>query len=142
MIELKEITYVRLGTPDLEMAASFRNALPGGRRSRAKALYLRSDDRAHTLFYAEDDPDDQTVGFEVKSETELEVAAATLEALGHPVRAGTPDERTSRMVKAVIGFKDPTGNHIISDFAVCCANPPNGFVRRELQRHSQRRVRS
>ena len=30
----------------------------------------------------------------------------------------------------------------ISDFAVCCANPPNGFVRRELQRHSQCRVRS
>jgi len=30
----------------------------------------------------------------------------------------------------------------ISDFAVCCANPPTGFVRRELQRHSQRRVRS
>jgi len=30
----------------------------------------------------------------------------------------------------------------ISDFAVWCANPPNGFVRRELQRHNRRRVLS
>src|ERR1700736_1938927 len=30
----------------------------------------------------------------------------------------------------------------MSDFAGRCANPPNGFVRQELQRHSRRRVRS
>ena len=30
----------------------------------------------------------------------------------------------------------------ISDFAVWCANPPSGFVRRELQRHNRRRVLS
>ena len=33
-------------------------------------------------------------------------------------------------------------NRDISDFAIYCANPPDDFVRPELQRHSQRRVRS
>ncbi|MBR0899040.1 VOC family protein [Bradyrhizobium tropiciagri] len=114
MIELKEITYVRLGASNLDAAESFATRCLGlevGDRSK-KGLYLRSDDRAHTLYYEEGNPDDQTVGFEVDSEEQLQAAAATLEALGHPVHAGTPDECASRMVKAFIGFKDPTGNHI------------------------------
>ncbi|WP_454644832.1 VOC family protein [Bradyrhizobium liaoningense] len=114
MIELKEITYVRLGTSDLDMAESFATRCLGlevGDRSK-KGLHLRSDDRAHTLYYEEGNPDDQTVGFEIDGEEQLQAAAATLEALGHPVHAGTPDECASRMVKAFIGFRDPTGNHI------------------------------
>lgn len=114
MIELKEITYVRLGTPDLESAETFATSCLGlevSDRSR-KGLYLRSDERAHTLYYSESDPDQQTVGFEVDSEEQLQAAAATLEALGHPVHAGNPEECASRMVKAFIGFKDPTGNSI------------------------------
>ena len=55
----------------------------------SKALYLRSDDRAHTLCYFEGDPAEQTVGFEVEDEASLGAAAATLDALGHPVHAGT-----------------------------------------------------
>ena len=73
-----------------------------GDRSK-KGLYLRSDDRAHTLYYSEGSPEDQTVGFEVEG-SQLETAAATLESLGHPVHAGTPEECASRMVKAFIGF--------------------------------------
>lgn len=114
MIELKEISYVRLGTPDLEMAEKFATDCLGlevGDRSK-KDLYLRSNDLAHTLCYSEGDPDQQTVGFEVDSEEELQSAAATLEAIGHPVHAGTPTECSARMVKAFIGFKDPTGNSI------------------------------
>jgi 2,3-dihydroxy-p-cumate/2,3-dihydroxybenzoate 3,4-dioxygenase len=113
MIELKEVTYVRLGTPDLDMAEAFATRCLGlevGDRSK-KGLYLRSDDRAHTLYYSEGSPEDQTVGFEVEG-SQLETAAATLESLGHPVHAGTPEECASRMVKAFIGFRDPTGNHI------------------------------
>ena len=80
-------------------------------RSR-KSLYLRSDERAHTLYYSEGNPEEQTVGFEVESEAQLQAAAATLEAMGHAVHAGTPEECASRMVRAFIGFKDPTGNSI------------------------------
>jgi len=114
MIELKEVTYVRLGTPDLETAESFASRCLGlevGDRSK-KGLYLRSDDRAHTLHYFEGNPDDQTVGIEIDTDEQLQAAAATLEALGHPVHAGTPAECDARMVKAFIGFKDTNGNQV------------------------------
>ena len=114
MIELKEITYVRLGTADLESAERFATSCLGlevSDRSK-KGLYLRSDERAHTLYYTEGDPNEQTVGFEVDNEDQLQAAAATLESLGHPVHAGSPEECAARMVQAFIGFKDPTGNSI------------------------------
>ena len=114
MIELKEITYVRLGTADIELAEKFATTCLGlevSDRSR-KSLYLRSDERAHTLYYSEGNPEEQTVGFEVENEEQLQAAAATLEAMGHAVHAGTPEECASRMVRAFIGFKDPTGNSI------------------------------
>jgi len=114
MIELKEISYVRLGTPDLKMAEDFATGILGlevGDRSK-KSVYFRSDDKAHTLCYTEGSPEDQAVGFEIDSEEDLQAAASTLEALGHPVHLGTPSECSARMVKAFIGFKDPTGNSI------------------------------
>jgi len=105
---------VRLGTPDLEAAETFATACLGlqvAERSR-DALYLRSDDRAHTLCYREGDPAGQTVGFEVADEDCLQQAAATLESLGHHVQAGTADGAAQRKVKSYIGFNDPTGNSI------------------------------
>src|SRR5271167_1195271 len=114
MIELKDLSYVRMGASNLEEAESFATKCLGlqiGEQS-GNALYLRSDDRAHTLCYFEGDPAEQTVGFEVEDESKLNAAAATLDQLGHPVHAGTPTECTLRKVKAFIGFKDPTGNQI------------------------------
>jgi 2,3-dihydroxy-p-cumate/2,3-dihydroxybenzoate 3,4-dioxygenase len=103
MIELKDLSYVRMGASNLEEAESFATKCLGlqvGEQS-GKALYLRSDDRAHTLCYFEGDPADQTVGFEVEDDQ-----------LGHLVHAGRPTECVLRKVKAFIGFKDPTGNQI------------------------------
>ncbi|QPF83951.1 VOC family protein [Bradyrhizobium genosp. L] len=114
MIYLKDVSYVRLGSPDLESAETFATACLGlqiAERGK-KALYLRSDDRAHTLCYSEGDAGDQTVGFEVEDDASLQDAASTLEALGHSVHAGTAEEAEQRKVKAFIGFYDPTGNHI------------------------------
>jgi hypothetical protein len=54
-----------------------------------KALYRRSDERAHTLCYSEGNPSDQAVGFEVKDEASLQHAASTMESLGHAFHAGT-----------------------------------------------------
>src|SRR5258707_7645386 len=73
MIELKDLSYVRLGASNLDDAESFATKCLGlqvGEPS-GKALYLRSDDRAHTLCYFEGDPADQTVGFEVEDESKL-----------------------------------------------------------------------
>src|SRR5258708_10251880 len=92
MIELKDLSYVRLGASNLEEAESFATKCLGlqiGEQS-AKSLYLRSDDRAHTLCYFEGDPADQTVGFEVDDRSKLDAASATPESLrptSHPVAA-------------------------------------------------------
>ncbi len=114
MIELKDVAYVRLGTPDLESAEAFATRGLGLQVSErgGKALYLRSDERAHTLCYFDGDPNDQTVAFEVSDEQSLERAATELDALGHHVHIGTSDEAAARKVAAFIGFYDPTGNHI------------------------------
>jgi 2,3-dihydroxy-p-cumate/2,3-dihydroxybenzoate 3,4-dioxygenase len=114
MIELKDLCYARLGASDLEDAESFSIKSLGLEVAEhtAKSLYLRSDDRAHTLCYFEGDPADQTVGFEVEDEAKLTAAATTLDELGHAVHVGTATECSLRKVKAFIGFKDPTGNQI------------------------------
>src|SRR6516225_10131304 len=114
MIQLKEVSYVRLGSPDLEQAENFATVCLGLQIAErdSKSLYLRSDERAHTLCYSEGDPRDQTVGFEVDDEASLQDAASTLESLGHAVYAGTTNDAEQRKVKAFIGFRDPTGNHI------------------------------
>jgi 2,3-dihydroxy-p-cumate/2,3-dihydroxybenzoate 3,4-dioxygenase len=114
MIELRDLAYVRLGVSDLEDAQSFATKSLGlqvGEQS-TKSLYLRSDDRAHTLCYFEGDPLDQTVAFEVADQAKLETAGSTLDSLGHSVHAGTAEECAQRKVKAFIRFKDPTGNQI------------------------------
>ncbi|MGY3617795.1 VOC family protein [Bradyrhizobium sp. USDA 10063] len=114
MIQLKDVTYARLGALSLEEAESFATRCLGlqvSERSR-NALYLRSDERAHTLCYFEGDPADQTVGFEVENESELNEAATTLDSLGHPVHVGSAAECSARKVRAFIGFEDPSGNQI------------------------------
>jgi 2,3-dihydroxy-p-cumate/2,3-dihydroxybenzoate 3,4-dioxygenase len=114
MIELKDVCYVRLGSADLESAESFATQCLGlqvAERDK-KNIYLRSDQRSHTLCYSEGNPKDQAVGFEVADEDSLVQAAATLEALGHRVCAGVADEAAKRKVKAFIAFDDPSGNHI------------------------------
>lgn len=114
MIKLRDVCYVRLGTSDLTSAESFATEVLGLQvAERAKgALYLRSDDRAHTLCYSEGDPSVQVVGFEVDDEQSLQDAAATLEKLNHRVIAGTSEEAGRRKARAFIGFDDPSGNRI------------------------------
>ena len=114
MIELIDICYVRLGAPDLALAEDFATRVLGlqvGDRG-GKSLYLRSDDRAHTLCYYEGDPREQTVAFEIADAAALDAAAGALESMGHAVHRGTASECSARKVRDFIGFKDPTGNSI------------------------------
>jgi 2,3-dihydroxy-p-cumate/2,3-dihydroxybenzoate 3,4-dioxygenase len=114
MIHLKDVCYVRLGSPDLESAETFATSCLGlqvAERDR-KTIYLRSDDRSHTLCYIEGDPKNQSVGFEVEDEEGLRQAERTLEQLKHRVWVGSAGEAAKRKVKAFIGFDDPSGNHI------------------------------
>jgi len=114
MIELKDVCYARLGTRDLEGATTFATRFLGlevAERTR-DSVYLRSDDRGHTLCYFEGDPEDQTVAFEVEDEAALLAAADTLDRLDHGVERGSDAECARRKVKAFVRFRDPTGNRI------------------------------
>ena len=114
MIKLQDVSYVRLGTRDLEGAAHFATEFLGldvAERASGR-IYFKSDAREHTLCYFEGDPTDQAAGFEVGERDDLSSAAAELERLGHEVRAGTGEEAEARKVRDFISFKDPSGNHI------------------------------
>ena len=67
MIELQKVSYVRLGTTDLDAATTFATDYLGLEISyRSKdTVYLKSDQREHTLCYFRGSPSDQTVAFEV-----------------------------------------------------------------------------
>ncbi|MBV1868411.1 MAG: VOC family protein [Marinosulfonomonas sp.] len=114
MIELKDVSYARLGTRDMASAVDFATGYLGLEvaEKTASATYLRSDERGHTLCYFEGDPAEQTVAFEVEDEEALHLAADTLDRLGHPVHVGSPGECDQRKVKRFIRFRDPTGNSI------------------------------
>jgi 2,3-dihydroxy-p-cumate/2,3-dihydroxybenzoate 3,4-dioxygenase len=114
MIKLLDVSYVRLGTRDLEGASRFAVDYLGlevAERHKA-TLYFQSDQRDHTLCYFEGDPADQAVAFEVGNQSDLDAAAAQLDGLGHPVKIGSAGEAAARHVKGFIAFKDPSGNGI------------------------------
>jgi 2,3-dihydroxy-p-cumate/2,3-dihydroxybenzoate 3,4-dioxygenase len=114
MINLQRVSYVRLGTRDIEGAIRFATDVLGLEIAEVSkgAIYFKSDEREHTLCYFEGDPHDQAVAFEVGSRAALSAAASELEQLGHSVHAGTPSEAEARKVREFIAFNDPTGNRI------------------------------
>ena len=114
MINLQDIRYVRLGTNDLDEATRFATRILGLEfvAREGKSVYLRGDDRDHTLVYVAGNPVDHTTAFELQTKDELDAAAALLEQQERPVHWGTSDECEQRRVTAFINFKDPTGNSI------------------------------
>jgi 2,3-dihydroxy-p-cumate/2,3-dihydroxybenzoate 3,4-dioxygenase len=114
VIQLRNVSYVRLGTADLEGATSFATEYLGleiAYQSK-NSVYLKSDEREHTLCYFYGSPDDQVAAFEISSRDDLEMAAQELDRLGHPVRFGSAEEAELRRVKSFIAFRDPTGNAV------------------------------
>jgi len=69
MINLQRVSYVRLGTRDIEGAIRFATDVLGLEVAEVSkgAIYFKSDEREHTLCYFEGDPHDQAVAFEVGS---------------------------------------------------------------------------
>ena len=114
MISLRDIRYVRMGTRDLGAADRFAREIVGLEfaREEAGARYYRSDDRDHTLVYFEGDPQDHTLAFELSEATALQEGAAQLSDAGVQVHEGSAGECEQRRVRALIRFRDPTGNVI------------------------------
>lgn len=119
MIHLHDIRYVRLGTANLDDSVRYATEILGLEiaRKEAKAVYLRSDSRDHTLCYFEGDPRDHTVAFEVDTPEELESALVLLTGNGYQARQGSLEEMERRYVRDFINFKDPSGNSVDLVFA-------------------------
>ncbi len=119
MIQLHDIRYVRLGTPDLAGAVRYADRILGlregarsGNPKHGQQIYFRSDDRDHTLVYFDGDPSDHCIGFELRDDAALAAAAAELEHLGLALHPGNAAECGERHVRAFVRFRDPTGNVI------------------------------
>ena len=121
MVNLHDIRYLRIGTPDLDSAVEFATRIVGlqlvGREG--KAAYFRSDKvavrgdtRDHTLVYFEGDPSDHVIGFDLKDRGDLDRAGAEIEKAGHPVRYGTRAECELRRAQQFLAFQDPSGNNV------------------------------
>src|SRR5574340_836772 len=114
MINVLDLRYVRLGTPDVNRAIKYCTDIVGlelVRRINGSA-YLRGDDRDHNVCYFQGDPADTTFGLELDREWDLDAAVQQLEGDGVKVRRGTEKECADRRVMAFANFKDPTGNSV------------------------------
>src|SRR5882672_8167389 len=121
MVDLHDIRYLRIGTPDLDSAVEFATEIVGlqlaGREG--KAAYFRSDKiavrgdtRDHTLVYFEGDPSDHVIGFDLKDRRQLDSVGTEIERAGYRVREGTKAECEQRRVQEFVALKDPSGNRI------------------------------
>lgn len=114
MINIVEIRYARLGTGDVDRSVKFATEIVGLETVRREngRVYVRGDDRDHNLVYFDGSPDDHTLGLELATLPELDLAARELEANGVKTRRGTDTECEDRRVLAFVTLKDPTGNTI------------------------------
>lgn len=114
MIALRDIYYARLGTRDLNGAEAFGTEIVGLQkveRTRDR-LYLKSDNRHHSLCYFEGDPTEQIVAFELMDWNGLDAALDRLKGAGVNCGRGSDAECVDRHVGAFGWFLDPTGNRI------------------------------
>ncbi|MFZ4122456.1 MAG: VOC family protein [Caulobacterales bacterium] len=117
MISLRDIAYVRLNVSDLDAAAAFARHVIGlqPEGSTSGTRYFRSDSRSHSLALLAAPggrAGDHVVAFDVDDTADLDSASAALEAEGYKVRYGSTGDCDSRHVKAMVGFRDPSGNAI------------------------------
>lgn len=112
MIELRQLSYVRLGTRDVGRATEYAQRILGLEfvRREGDAAYLRGDGRDHTLVYFAGDPVDHATGWEVADAGALDAAGAELESHKITVERGTRSQCEKRYVDDFLAFGDPSGN--------------------------------
>lgn len=114
MIELRDIYYTRLGTKDLKGAEKFATQILGLQLAEKTSdrLYLKGDNKHHSLCYFLGDPTDHTVAFELRDWTAVNSAYEQLKNAKVTCGIGTKDEALDRHVESFMWFNDPTGNRI------------------------------
>jgi 2,3-dihydroxy-p-cumate/2,3-dihydroxybenzoate 3,4-dioxygenase len=114
MINLRDLSYIRLGTRDLNGAEEFTTKMLGlepVRRSDDR-LFLRSNYRDHSLCYFDGEPTDHVVGIELRDWKGLDEAMAELERVGISCQRGSEEEIADRFVEDFCWFNEPTGTRI------------------------------
>ena len=114
MIEIAQLRYVRLGTPDLPAAVDFATRILGLQivDQRDGQVRFRSDFRDHTLVYVSGDARDQAIGFEIHGDAAFAQALAELDAAGLRVTIGTAAEAERRAVRSFASVTTPGGTRI------------------------------
>lgn len=112
MIELCDLSYVRLETENLDSAVRFATEKLGLQlvRQEDNRAYVRGDERDHDICYINGGGSQHVLGFEVTDADALEAAFQELQKAGTPVNRGTADGCADRRVVDYISFQDPTGN--------------------------------
>ncbi|MDO9714007.1 VOC family protein [Paracraurococcus lichenis] len=111
-LAVEQLRYVRLGTRDLDAAATFATEVLGleaADRTEARAAF-RSDNRAETLVFLRAEVPHAAVGLEVRDDAALARAVDALRRAGVAVTPGTPEEAAERRVRALARFCDPVGH--------------------------------
>ena len=114
MIQIEQLRYVRLGTPDLDGACDFATRVlglqPVGRDD--DQAWFRSDSRDHTLCYVRGEASEQTLGIELRDGDALARAEQELRAAGLPVARGDPATNAARRVQDHLTVTPEGGPHV------------------------------
>jgi 2,3-dihydroxy-p-cumate/2,3-dihydroxybenzoate 3,4-dioxygenase len=108
------LRYVRLPADDLSAAARYAMDVLGLEpidRTETTATF-RSDFRDHTLAFVKDARAEPSIGLEVRYPTDLDAARFSLRKLGIVAESGTPEECAQRKCRAMLWFRDFSGNRI------------------------------
>lgn len=111
---IEQLRYVRLVTEDIGQAATFaQNVLglePVDRTERIATF--RSDFRDHTLVFTKGIESRQSLGLEVRFPADLDDLRSRLAGIGIAAQPGTAEECESRKAKAMLWFRDFSGNRL------------------------------
>lgn len=114
MIQLHDISYLRLGCQNLSEMVEFATDILGLelRHKTDTHAYLRGDSSAFNICYIEGDADYDACAFEVRELSELDKAEKELAAEGITAKRATDEECEERQVNSALFFEDPNGNRV------------------------------
>lgn len=126
-MEIRGLGYMGVGTSDLSDWTTFATKWLGmqmiERGNTARAF--RMDDRAQRLVVDRSLADgERYFGFEVADVAALQSLAGKLEAAGVAVRLEATSLADQRLVRELISFDDPGGNHLEAFYGAAIADQP------------------
>ena len=90
MIDIRDMTYVRIGTSNMESATSFATDTLGLQfvRQEQDRIYVRGDNRDHSICYVDTDPSYSVLGMELDDPNALDLSIFRVGCIGRISEAG------------------------------------------------------